>query len=218
MRRFIGCVIVLAVVAVAGCSQTVSGKAIAPSNVRPADIDGLLLDSDEINTIMDTSDLEVAESGDGTDDTVDASPPQCHGVIYISGETEYGDSGFKEMRWQAVASKNGSVVQSVAKFPSSSEAASFVKDQGETWDTCRKVTITAVSKEDGTTSQYQVRSISTQSNKVTALTVVTATDWQCQHLLQAVSSFVLDVSACGPNISDQAEAVASKIAGKIGPG
>lgn len=217
MRRLIGGVVVLAAFGVAACSQTVSGKAVAPS-VRSADIDGLLLDADEINTIMDTSDLEVAESGDGTDDTVDASPSECHGVIYIGGETEYGDSGYKEIRWQAVASTNGSVVESVAKFPSPSDATAFVTDQGEAWDSCRKVTITAVSKEDGTKNQYQVRSISAQSDKVTALTVVTATDWQCQHLLQAVSSFVLDVSACGPNISDQAETVASKIAGRIGPG
>ena len=186
--------------------------------MRPADIQGLLLDADEINSIMDTSDLEVAESGDGPDDTVDASPSECHGVIYISGDAEYGNTDFTEMRWEAVASQAGSVVQSVAKFPSSSDAAAFVEDQSKAWDSCRKVTITAVNKEDGTKTRYQVRSISAQKSKVTALTVVSETDWQCQHVLQAVSSFVLDISACGSNISDQAETVASKLAAKIGSG
>ena len=192
--------------------------AVAPSSVRPADMGALLLGADEINAIMDTSDLEVAESGDGPDDTVDASPSECHGVIYISGETEYGRTDFTEMRWEAVASQAGSVVQSVAKFPSSSNAAAFVEDQSKAWDSCRKVTITAVNKEDGTKTQYQVRSISAEKNKVTALTVVSETDWQCQHVLQTVSSFVLDISACGSNISDQAETVAAKLAAKIGSG
>lgn len=60
-----------------------------------------------------------------------------------------------------------------------------------------------------------MRSISTQADKVTALTVVPEMDLQCQHVLQAVSSVVLDISACGSNISDQAETVASKVAAKI---
>lgn len=214
----IGAVFVLAVFGVVGCTQVVSGAAVAPSTVRPADIESLLLDADEINSIMDTSDLELAESGDGPDDTIDASPSECHGVVYISGEAEYGNTDFTEMNWEAVASNNGSVVQSVAEFPSPSDAAAFVKDQGKAWDSCRKVTITAVSKDDGTKTRYQVRSISTSNNTVTALTVVTETDWQCQHVLQAVSSFVLDISACGANISDQAETVASKVAARIGSG
>ena len=193
----------------------VSGKAAAPSSVGPADIQSLLLDADEINSIMGTSDLEVAESGDGPDDTIDASPSECHGVIYISGEAEYGSADFSEMRWEAVSSDSGSVVQSVAKFPSSSDAAAFVEDQSKAWDSCRKVTITAEDKEDGTKTRYQVRSISAQDNKVTALTVVSDTQWQCQHVLQAVSPFVLDISACGSNISDQAQTVASKLAAKL---
>lgn len=78
-----------------------------------------------------------------------------------------------------------------------------------------KVTITAVNKEDGTKNRYQVRSVSAQHDKVTALTVLADMDWQCQHVLQAVSSFVLDISACGSNISDQAETVASQVASKV---
>ena len=39
-----------------------------------------------------------------------------------------------------------------------------------------------------------------------------------QHVLQAVSNFVLDVSACGNNVSDQAEAIASKLADRVQSG
>lgn len=215
INRLIGSVFVLAVFGVTGCTQVVSGAAMAPTSVGPTDIKALLLDEDEVNSIMETSDLVLAESGDGPDDTIDASPSECHGVIYMSGEKEYGSTDFTEMRWEAVASESGSVVQSVAKFPSSSDAAAFVEDQTTSWDSCRKVTITAVDKEDGTKNRYQVRSVSAQHDKVTALTVLADMDWQCQHVLQAVSSFVLDISACGSNISDQAETVASQVASKV---
>ena len=196
----------------------VSGEALAPSSREPADIQSLLLDADEVNSVMATSDLEVVESGDAPDDTVDASPSECHGVIYISGETEYGNTDFTEMRWEAVASNTGSVVQSVAKFPSSSDASSFVEDQAEAWDSCRKATITAVDKENGTKTRYQVQSISSQNDKVSALTTVSDTQWQCQHVLQAVSSYVLEISACASSISDEADTVASEVAAKIGSG
>lgn len=215
IKGLIGSVFLLAVLGVTGCTQVVSGTAVAPTSAGPANIKDLLLDEDEVNSIMETSNLVLAESGDGLDDTIDASPSECHGVIYISGEEEYGDTDFTEMRWEAIASEDGSVVQSVAKFPSPSDASAFVEDQSASWEACRKVTITAVSKEDGTKSRYQVRSISAQNDKVMALTVLTDTDLQCQHVLQAVSSFVLDISACGSNISDEAETVASKIASKI---
>ena len=215
IRRLIGSVFVLAVFGITGCTQLVSGKAVAPNAAGSADIENLLLDADEVNSIMDTNDLELVESGDGPDDTIDASPSECHGVIYISGEIEYGNTDFTEMRWEAVGSDSGSVVRSVAEFPSSSDAVAFVDDQTKAWDSCRKVTITSVSKEDGTKNQYQVRSVSAGNNKVTAVTLLADTDWQCQHLLQAVSSFVLDISACGSNISDQAETIASKLAAKI---
>lgn len=196
----------------------VSGTALAPSSREPADIQSLLLDADEVNSVMATSDLEVVESGDAPDDTVDASPSACHGVIYISGETEYGNTDFTEMRWEAVASNTGSVVQSVAKLVSSSDASMFVEDQADAWDSCRKTTITAVDKENGTKTRYQVQSISSQNDKVSALTTVSNTQWQCQHVLQAVSSYVLEISACASSISDEAETVASAVAAKIGSG
>ena len=39
-----------------------------------------------------------------------------------------------------------------------------------------------------------------------------------QHVLQAVSNVILDVSACRNNVSDQAEAIASKLADRVQSG
>jgi hypothetical protein len=39
-----------------------------------------------------------------------------------------------------------------------------------------------------------------------------------QHLLQAVSNVILDVSACRNNVSDQAEAIASKLVDRVQSG
>ena len=38
-----------------------------------------------------------------------------------------------------------------------------------------------------------------------------------QHVLQAVSNVILEVSACRNNVSDQAEAIASKLADESNP-
>jgi len=39
-----------------------------------------------------------------------------------------------------------------------------------------------------------------------------------QHVLQAVSNVILEVSACRNNVSDQAEAIASKLADRVQSG
>ena len=117
IKGLIGSVFVLAVFGVMGCTHVVSGAAVAPTSAGPADIKALLLDKDEVNSIMETSDLVLAESGDGPDDTIDASPSECHGVIYISGEEEYGDTDFTEMRWEAVASEVAASCNQWPSFP-----------------------------------------------------------------------------------------------------
>ena len=53
---------------------------------------------------------------------------------------------------------------------------------------------------------------------VIASTVGVSSETPCQHVLQAVSNFVLDVDACGNNVSDQAEAIASKLADRVQSG
>jgi hypothetical protein len=88
----------------------------------------------------------VLDEGNSPDDTIDADPAACHGVIYIGGETEYAPTDFTALRWRTVGAANVGTV------------------------------------------------------------------------LQAVSNVILEVSACRNNVSDQAEAIASELAGKVESG
>lgn len=177
----------------------------------------MLLDVSEVNSMMDASDLEVIDEGDAPDDTIDADPPECHGVIYIVGETEYAPTDFTAMRWRVVASATtGTVVEAATQVPSASKADEFIDTQTKAWESCEGEVITAEEKTGGTTTQYRVGSVRARPHIVIAQTRVVSSDLRCQHVLQAVNDVILDVSACRNNVSDQAEQIASKLAGKVG--
>lgn len=181
------------------------------------DLGTALLDPAELDDVMNTTGLQVLDEGNGPDDTVDANPPKCHGVIYIAGETEYAPTDFTAMRWQTVGSANGgTVVQLVAQLPSVPKADEFIDKQTKAWQGCADETITATEKvKRSSTTQYRVTSVRARPHIVTASTRVVSSDMRCQHVVRAVSNVILEVSACRNNASDQAEAIASQLAEKV---
>ncbi len=68
------------------------------------------------------------------------------------------------------------------------------------------------------TTQDRVTAVRSRPHTVIASTLPLSSGMPCQHVLQAVSSFVLDVDACGNNASDQVKAIASKLADRIQSG
>ena len=91
------------------------------------DLGTVLLDADEIDDVMGTSGSEVLDEGNAPDDTIEANPPECHGVVYIAGEIEYASTNFTAMRWRIVGAENvGAVVEMVAQLPSVAKADQFI--------------------------------------------------------------------------------------------
>ena len=45
------------------------------------DLGTVLLDADEIDDVMGTSGSEVLDEGNAPDDTIEADPQGCHGVV-----------------------------------------------------------------------------------------------------------------------------------------
>jgi hypothetical protein len=212
---------VAAVVAAFGlvsCTGEVSGSSVKST----IDLGSVLLDADEIDDVLATSGSEVFDEGTAPDDVTAVDPPQCHGLVYIAGEVEYGSTNFTAMHWRvARADDLSNVVEMVAQFPSVAKADEFIDEQTRAWERCADKIITSTDKASGSTTQKRVTAVRSRPRRVVASIASLSPETACpngQHILQAVSTAILDVSACSNNVSDPAEAVASKLADAVQSG
>jgi hypothetical protein len=182
------------------------------------DLGTVLLDAHEIDDVMGTSGSRVGDEGNAPDDTTDVSPPECHGVVYIAGEIEYAPTNFTGMRWRIVGSGNvETAVEMVAQLPSIVKADEFIDKQTKAWEGCAHEVIAAKDKVSSSTTQQRVTAVTARPHIVIA-SFDESSEMPCQydqHLLQAVSNVILDVSACG---NSPAEAIASKLADRVQSG
>lgn len=182
------------------------------------DFGTVLLDADEIDAVMGSSGSEVLDEGNAPDDTIEANPPECHGVVYIAGEIEYASTNFTAMRWRIIGDNVSAVVEMVAQLPSVAKADEFIDEQTKAWKGCADEVITTKDKASTSTAQDRVTAVTARPHTVIASTLAVSSRTPCQHVLQAVSNVILDVSACGNTVSDQAEAIASKLADRVQSG
>jgi len=207
--------LVVAAFGLMSCTREVSGSPVKFS----VDLGTVLLDADEIDDVMGTSGLEVLDEGNAPDDTIEANPPECHGVVYIAGEIEYASTNFTAMRWRIVGDENVSaVVEMVAQLPSVAKADEFIDEQTKEWEGCVDEVITSKDKASTSTTQDRVTAVRARPHTVIASTLTVSSEMRCQHVLQAVSNVILDVSACSNSVSDPAEAIASKLADRVQSG
>ena len=206
--------LVVAASGLMSCAREVSGSPVKSNPMLSVDLGSVLLDADEIDDVMGTSGSEVLDEGNAPDDVIDANPPECHGLVYIAGEVEYASTNFTAMRWRIV----GPVVEMVAQLPSVAKADEFIDEQTKAWEGCADEVITTKDKVGTSTTQDRVTAVWARPHTVIASTLIVSSETPCQHVLQAVSNFVLDVSVCGNNVSDQAEAIASKLADRVQSG
>jgi serine/threonine kinase PknH len=202
-----------------GCTRDVSGSPVKSNPMLSTDLGTVLLDADEIDDVMGISGSEVLDEGNAPDDTIDANPRECHGLVYIAGEIEYASTDFTAMRWRIVGAENvGAVVEMVAQLPSVAKADEFIDEQTTAWKGCADEVITTKDKVGTSTTEDRVTAVRGGPHIVISSTLPLSGGMPCQHVLQAVSDVILDVSACGNDVSDPAEAIASKIADRVQPG
>jgi hypothetical protein len=200
------------------CTREVSGSPVKSNAIFSVDLGTVLLDAGEIDDVMGTSGSEVMDEGNAPDDTIEANPPECHGVVYIAGEIEYASTNFTAMRWRIVGAENvGAVVEMVAQLPSVAKADEFIDKQTKAWEGCANEVITSKDKGGTSTTQDRVTAVRARPHTVIASTDTVSSERGCpgQHVLQAVSNVILDVSTCTNNVSDQAETIASKLADRV---
>jgi PknH-like protein len=109
----------------------------------------------------------------------------------------------------------------VAQLPSVAKADEFIDEQTKAWEACADEVVTSKDKASTSTTQDHVTAVWTRPHTVIASIDGLSSETPCQHgqhVLQAVSNVILDVSTCGNSVSGPAEAVAQKLADRVQAG
>jgi hypothetical protein len=198
--------------------QTAAPTAAAPTAGAPITggrVDAVLLGAQDIGTILGDPNMESAGHGDtlrpqqGT-----LSIPECLGAFEPLQESVYRSFGPTAMRNEVLHTAGNDpahrVVEAVASFESAEKARAFVEASAEKWRSCagQNVTFTAA---NGKANDWSFGNVTGAAPKIAQIR--TQPDGRsCQHVLSAVSDVVIEVQACGADISDGAGRMAEQMA------
>jgi hypothetical protein len=215
--------VALAVVLLAGCANTVSGKAVRPANSAAAGVPLLdeshvadvLLSIGELNRIAGTTRLAItSDLEEMTDHSGDVSDPACLGAIYGAEEPVYADSGWTMVRDQ-VARDPGEdnqhwVEQTAVLYPSEAVAQRFFDTSHMMWENCSSVDLTV---DDGVVhSVWDMAPVIEDGPLLTQLSEQRDADgWGCQHALSVVSNLTVEAWACAFTLDDEAATIATEM-------
>lgn len=212
-------------VAVSACTNVVAGTATladagGPDGPISGNLAATLLSAEEINSIMGADDLEVVESSEElVDHSADISDPACLGALYNAEEFVYGDSGWTdlvdEILTQLVDDADFWVEQTAVRFASDEEAAAFYETSKTQWQQCVGRQVSVYDGDYEFTWEFDGLTVSDTTISQNALQL-DSDGWTCQHALSAVSDVVVEASACGMSISDEAVTMAEALAKNVG--
>jgi serine/threonine kinase PknH len=193
-----------------------SAPASSAPQVAPADLDPILLSAADVNAVMGTSGMQAGQIGHTTwTAQATLSNPDCAGALFAAQTSVYqgsGDIGISAEGLQEPDKPVHTVTQAAVSFPSADLALAFVKTSAGKWRACAGQTIT-LTYPNGQKERVTVGNL---VGDVPAITQLHTTEgfngFACQLALRAVLNVVLDVYACGPQVSDQASRIAEKMA------
>lgn len=209
-------------IAVAGCSG--GPTATHPHTAKPvppAELEGLLLDAGEIDSVMGTTGMTVHQAFSTMEDHRNLLPNlNCLGIWQIGETAIYGPSGFSGIRGQVLREPdaedwNSLVVQAVVSFLSADSAKKFYDRSFQRWSNCsnHKVNLTINGHPSGAWT------FGTLTKTDTELTMPLSRTGDggrsCNRALAVDSNVITDVAACRPSVNDQAKAIVGKIQSRI---
>ncbi|MGE2818127.1 serine/threonine-protein kinase PknH/PknJ [Mycobacterium heidelbergense] len=195
----------------------------SPAPAYQSALAGLLLSTDEIGAIMGSPTMVVAYTGDQQLDDSNAfgGNQMCAGAWTPAQQIAYSAAGRQPLAVQSVHApgKDGyqlGVVQAVTALVNPDEARKFFDSQARLWDQCSNESFTLTALYDPNMSWKLGQATNNGGTLTLPMTYTHDGPKSCQHALTIRANIVIDVSACGPAITDQGAAIAAKIAAKIG--
>jgi hypothetical protein len=189
----------------------------APAGPAPAQavpLDSVLLGAPEISTIMGVPSMDIGSQTQQTALEWQLSNPNCNGAFYPTQNAAYATSGFTGMRGELLHSGSEyRVYEAAVSFPTADAANAFVVASVDKWKACAGSTVTVTAT--GGTAQWNFGELTGTPPKITLPRTRKDGANQCQHVLSAVRSVVLDVVACAPGTQNQASQIADQMANNV---
>ena len=219
MRSSVGIVAVVVVgVLTAGCGST-QGKAVPvttpPMVPRPLverELDGLLLNPEQVNATMGSTAMAVlGAQATMSDNSSTMAPPACLAIDGAAEATVYASSGFWAEREQSMNDGDKFthyLKQAVVLFPTQDKAQEFFNASAQQWPACKQYTHTQ------SQSQWTVRPIANAHDILSVVSTeqdAAAPGWACGRALAHKNNVVIDINTCSPDPADTAVQVANQI-------
>jgi serine/threonine protein kinase len=198
-----------------------------PSSMEPhssapakaAGIDTSLLGPAEVDQVMSATDM----SSDGivkklSEGNVKISPDECRGVVTSGAPKQFNHTGFTAVREQTIKNASAVVGEDVLQYPSSEAASKVVTSLATSWEECRGKRVTTTGADGPAPVTQVVSEVTARPHELLARLSVpdySVPNYTCQHVMGSTSVFIIDVLACGSNVSNQAQTIASRIDAKL---
>ncbi len=218
----VAAVVIVAVLVVAGVVIWLATRPDPVAKQKPINEDrlsSLLLSASEVNSVMGSSTMEPGKPITTVDSsTVTLSIPDCQGAMYTSQGPVYAGSGYTGISG-LVSSEPGDnydhwVNQAAITFPTADKAKSFLQTSLNKWKGCAGKTVTVTNK--GKTYRWTFSEVQGTSPKITVTDAQEgANGWECQRAMEVANNVIVDVNACGYQITDQGGQIADKIVAKV---
>lgn len=214
-------VAVLAVgIAVAGCAN--SATTTHPSTPKPVPtsaLDALFPTVGDVNAVMGTT-MTPHEAFSATRDHSDLLPNlNCLGIWQVGEKAIYDPSGFTAIRGQVFREPdtdnwNSLVVQAVVSYVAADAANMFFVESADRWSHCSNHLVNM-----NQTGHSQITltfgSLTKTDTELTMTLSSSGGGASCQRALAVNNNLIIDISACGQAISNQASSIVSKLETRI---
>lgn len=212
--------------ALAGCGGGTASNAPQPPKLVPdSALPGLILRTDELNSIMGTTGMTPHSPVTVMGDHRNMLPNlNCLGVWQVDEAPIYGSSNWKSMRQQMsrvpdVDQWDDLVVQSVVSYRTADGAQQFFTDSAGRWSKCANHTVNIQLNGQMLPSWHSGDLTKTDTRLAVPYTRGDGDQTRsCQRVLSLVANLILDIQACKPQQQSPvtvAGAIADKIESKI---
>ncbi|OBJ65715.1 hypothetical protein A9W94_08065 [Mycobacterium asiaticum] len=196
-----------------GTATGASGAVAAPSATN-----SILLGAADVGTVLGDPNMEAGAHGDQLRKPQGAlSDPECVAAFEPFEESAYRGHELTGIHNQVVHSPQDvhRVVEGVVKFPTAEKANAFVAASAAKWRACANKTVQFTSANK--TVEWTFGEVNGDAPKITQTRAVTdGSGRTCQHALSAAGDLVIEVQACGNDITDGGARLADQIAAKAG--
>ena len=202
-------------------SKNPSSATSAPP-AAPAAVETALLNADQINPMMGTSDMTSSQPFTQLLENRTMLPNlNCLGIWSVAESAIYGDSGLTAIRGQVFRSPNddnwqSKVVEAVITYPSADGAKKFFRASADRWSKCTQHT-SRITVNDLPMTTLFFADLNRSDTRLT-MPVTRNNDRgerDCQRDLSISNNVIIDVTACGKAVTDQAAKIADQIQSRL---